>query len=70
MPRYFFTVVYPDQTEIRDPRGTPLRGDAAAIKLAGISPGTADLAATTLPSLTMQPPAPTQLMSRSRCAWR
>ena len=34
MPRYFFTVVYPDQTEIWDSIETPLRSDAAAIQLA------------------------------------
>src|SRR5271156_5759248 len=31
MPRYFFTLVYPDQREVRDPKGTTLPSDSAAI---------------------------------------
>ena len=34
MPRCFFTVVYSDEAEIWDRKGTPLRDDAAAIEVA------------------------------------
>ncbi len=34
MPRYFFSVVYPDLTELADSRGTLLQNDAAAIRIA------------------------------------
>jgi hypothetical protein len=34
MPRYFFTVIYPDQAQIWDRKGTPLRNDATAIDVA------------------------------------
>ncbi len=34
MPRYFFTVVYSDRTELRDSKGTRLQNDAAAIEVA------------------------------------
>ena len=34
MPRYFFTVIHSDLTELRDLRGTRLRNDAAAIDIA------------------------------------
>jgi len=34
MPRYFFTVVYSDQAEIRDRKGTRLQDDATAIEVA------------------------------------
>ncbi len=34
MPRYFFTVVYSDRTELRDSEGTRLQNDAAAIDIA------------------------------------
>ena len=34
MPRYCFTVIYSDLTELGDLRGTQLRNDAAAIEVA------------------------------------
>ena len=34
MPRYFFSVVYSDRTELRDSEGTRLQNDAAAIEVA------------------------------------
>ena len=34
MPRYFFTVIYSDQEELWDRKGTPLRDNATAIEVA------------------------------------
>ncbi len=34
MPRYFFTVIYSDQAQICDCRGTPMRSDATAAEVA------------------------------------
>ncbi len=34
MPRYFISVVYTDRAEIRDPRGTRFKDDAAAVEVA------------------------------------
>ncbi len=34
MPRYFFTVTYSDQAQVRDRRGTPMRDEATAIEVA------------------------------------
>jgi hypothetical protein len=34
MPCYFFNVIYSDQAQIWDRKGTPLRDDATAIEIA------------------------------------
>ena len=34
MPRYFYTAIYSDRTELRDSKGTRLQNDAAEIEVA------------------------------------